>query len=80
MAPKGITVNAVAPGLIRTDLTGEAGHFEDSAKRKVPMRRPGTVEEVAACVRFLASDDASYITGQTLTVDSGLAASAFSIT
>ncbi|MEU4519891.1 3-oxoacyl-ACP reductase family protein [Amycolatopsis sp. NPDC024027] len=80
MAPKGITVNAVAPGLIRTDLTRDVGHFEDSAKRKVPMRRPGTIEEVAACVRFLASDDASYITGQTLTVDGGLAASAFSIT
>ncbi|MFD9095694.1 SDR family oxidoreductase [Streptomyces collinus] len=80
MAPKGITVNAVAPGLIRTDLTREVGHFEDSARTKVPMRRPGSVEEVAACVRFLASDDASYVTGQTLTVDGGIAASAFSIT
>jgi 3-oxoacyl-[acyl-carrier protein] reductase len=80
MAPKGITVNAVAPGLVRTDLTHEVGHFEDSARRKVPMRRPGRVEEIAACVRFLASDGASYVTGQTLTVDGGLAASAFSIT
>ncbi|MFF4569308.1 3-oxoacyl-ACP reductase family protein [Streptomyces sp. NPDC001410] len=79
MAPKGITVNAVAPGLIRTDLTREVGHFEDSARRKVPMRRPGRVEEVAACVRFLASSEASYVTGQTLTVDGGIAASAFSI-
>ena len=80
MAPKGITVNAVAPGLVRTDLTHEVGHFEDSARGKVPMRRPGRVEEIAACVRFLASEGASYVTGQTLTVDGGLAASAFSIT
>lgn len=79
MAPRGITVNAVAPGLIRTDLTSEVGHFEDSARTKVPMRRPGRIEEVAACVRFLASARASYVTGQTLTVDGGVSAAAFSI-
>lgn len=79
LAPRGVTVNAVAPGLIRTDLVSDVSHFDESCRRSVPMKRPGTVQEVAACVGFLASSAASYITGQTLTVDGGISASAFGI-
>jgi 3-oxoacyl-[acyl-carrier protein] reductase len=80
VAHRGVTVNAVAPGLVATDLTRELGHFEASVKRGVPMRRPAELSEIAEAVRFLASDGASYITGQTLTVDGGLSAMAFSLT
>jgi 3-oxoacyl-[acyl-carrier protein] reductase len=79
VAHRGVTVNAVAPGLVETDLTRDLAHFEASVHRAVPMRRPARLDEIAACVRFLASSEASYVTGQTLTVDGGLAAMAFSI-
>jgi 3-oxoacyl-[acyl-carrier protein] reductase len=69
VARRGITVNAVAPGLIETDFTEDVG---DELLELVPARRKGTPEEVAACVRFLASDAASYVTGATLFVDGGL--------
>jgi 3-oxoacyl-[acyl-carrier protein] reductase len=73
VARRGVTVNAVAPGFIATDMTAglEANH---DLLAQVPARRAGTPEEVAACVRFLASDDAGYVTGATLTVDGGLTA------
>jgi 3-oxoacyl-[acyl-carrier protein] reductase len=71
VARRGITVNAVAPGWIDTGMTAEVSKQLLAA---VPARRAGTPEEVAACVRFLASDEASYVTGAVLTVDGGLAA------
>jgi 3-oxoacyl-[acyl-carrier protein] reductase len=71
VARRGITINAVAPGWIDTDMT--AGVNTDLLSQ-VPARRAGTPEEVAACVRFLASDAASYVTGAVLSVDGGLAA------
>ncbi len=71
VARRGVTINAVAPGWIETEMT--AGISKDLLAA-VPARRAGTPEEVAACVRFLASDEASYVTGAVLTVDGGLAA------
>lgn len=71
VARRGITVNAVAPGWIGTDMTKEVSKDLLAA---VPARRAGTPEEVAACVRFLASEEASYVTGAVLSVDGGLAA------
>ena len=71
VARRGVTVNAVAPGFITTDMTeGLPEGFLDA----VPARRAGTPEDVAAAVRFLASDEAAYITGAVLTVDGGLSA------
>src|ERR1035437_997467 len=70
-ARRGVTINAVAPGWIATDMTADVSTDLLAA---VPARRAGTPEEVAACVRFLASDEASYVTGAVLTVDGGLAA------
>ena len=66
----GIRVNAVAPGLIQTDMTREVS--ADVVQDRVPMRRMGQPEEVAAVVDFLCSDAASYITGQVIAVDGGM--------
>ena len=71
VARRGVTVNAVAPGWIDTEMTSEVSKDLLNA---VPARRAGKPEEVAACVRFLVSDDASYVTGAVLSVDGGLAA------
>ncbi len=71
VARRGITVNAVAPGLIDTEMTSD---ISEELLAAVPARRIGTPEEVAACVRFLASEQASYVTGAVLSVDGGLAA------
>jgi 3-oxoacyl-[acyl-carrier protein] reductase len=71
VARKGVTVNAVAPGFIKTDMTADV---PDAVIEAVPARRAGRPEEVAACVRFLASDAAGYVTGTTLYVDGGMAA------
>jgi 3-oxoacyl-[acyl-carrier protein] reductase len=71
VARRGITINAVAPGWIDTEMTNGV---DPSLLEKVPARRAGTAEEVAACVRFLTSDQAAYVTGAVLSVDGGLAA------
>ena len=71
VARRGITVNAVAPGLVDTDMAANVG---DGVLKAIPARRAGTPEEVATCIRFLASDAASYVTGAVLTVDGGLTA------
>jgi 3-oxoacyl-[acyl-carrier protein] reductase len=72
VARRGITVNAVAPGLIETSLTEEI--LDGEMTKAIPARRVGSPDEVAACIRFLASEEASYVTGTTLTVDGGLSA------
>jgi 3-oxoacyl-[acyl-carrier protein] reductase len=72
VARRGVTVNAVAPGLIKTALTEEI--LDGEMTKAIPARRVGTPEEAAACIRFLASEEASYVTGTTLTVDGGLSA------
>jgi 3-oxoacyl-[acyl-carrier protein] reductase len=71
VARRGITINAVAPGWIETDMTADV---DTALLDAVPARRAGTPEEVAACVRFLVSEQASYVTGAVLSVDGGLAA------
>lgn len=72
-ASKNIAVNAVAPGYIPTDLTNALpAEIKDNIVKFVPLGRFGTSEEVADAVAFLASDRASYITGQTLAVDGGI--------
>ncbi|NLA15454.1 MAG: 3-oxoacyl-ACP reductase FabG [Bacteroidales bacterium] len=70
VAPRKVTVNCVAPGFIETDMTQDIDPAEH--KDRIPARRFGKPHEVAAAVRFLASDDASYITGQVLSVNGGL--------
>jgi 3-oxoacyl-[acyl-carrier protein] reductase len=72
VARRGVTVNAVAPGFVDTDMT--AGLEGPGLLDAVPARRAGRPEEIAACVRFLASDAASYVTGTTVYVDGGLSA------
>jgi 3-oxoacyl-[acyl-carrier protein] reductase len=71
IARKGVTVNAVAPGFIETEMTADLPRELLDA---VPARRPGRPDEVAAAVRFLASDAASYVTATTLFVDGGMSA------
>ena len=73
VARAGITVNAVLPGYIETEaLAGMDDDARKQAKRVVPMRRFGRPEEVAAVVRFLACQDAGYVTGSAVKVDGGV--------
>jgi 3-oxoacyl-[acyl-carrier protein] reductase len=73
MAVRNITCNAVAPGFVPTDLTSALlKQMEETILKQIPLGRFGTVEDVANAIAFLASDEASYITGQVLVVDGGM--------
>lgn len=73
LASRGITVNAVAPGFIATDMTDKLSDEQKGALLpQIPLGRMGAPEEIARVVRFLASEDAAYLTGQTLHVDGGM--------
>ncbi|GGK14277.1 3-oxoacyl-[acyl-carrier-protein] reductase FabG [Caldalkalibacillus thermarum] len=72
-AARGITVNAVAPGFIQTDMTAVLGEdIKEQLLSQIPLGRFGKPDDVARVVKFLASDDAAYITGQTFHVDGGM--------
>ncbi len=71
LATRGVTVNAVAPGIIASPMTAEA-FKNDRIAELVPMKRAGKPEEVAALVGFLASDEASYISGQVISIDGAM--------
>ncbi|HUE90207.1 MAG TPA: 3-oxoacyl-ACP reductase FabG [Vicinamibacterales bacterium] len=73
VASRNVTVNVVAPGLIETDMTRAiTANAQQDWAGQIPLGRPGTPEDVAAAVCFLASDEASYITGQVLAVNGGM--------
>jgi 3-oxoacyl-[acyl-carrier protein] reductase len=73
VASRNITVNAVAPGYIETDMTAKlSAELRETMTKMVPLGRAGTDADVAKAVRFLASDEAAYITGQVLNVNGGL--------
>ena len=70
---RGVTCNAVAPGFIESEMTKELGDVVlEEAKKRIPAKKLGRAEDVAAAVLFLASKDAGYISGQTLVVDGGM--------
>ncbi|WP_019242343.1 MULTISPECIES: 3-oxoacyl-[acyl-carrier-protein] reductase [Bacillus] len=73
LAPRGITVNAVAPGFISTDMTDQLPEdVKNTMLQQIPLARFGEPEDIAKVVAFLASNDSSYMTGQTLTIDGGM--------
>ena len=73
MASRNVTCNAVAPGFVPTDLTNDLlERMKTTILPQIPLGRFGTVEDVAAAIAFLASDEAAYITGQVLVVDGGM--------
>ena len=73
LGPRGITVNAVAPGFIDTDMTANlSDDLKEGAKKQIALGRFGKPEEIAGVVAFLTSDDASFITGQTIVADGGM--------
>ena len=73
LGSRNITSNVVAPGFIETDMTTFLNDDEKvEVSKNIPMKRFGTVQDVAKCIVFLASDEANYITGQTISIDGGL--------
>ncbi|MDE6873875.1 MAG: 3-oxoacyl-[acyl-carrier-protein] reductase [Lachnospiraceae bacterium] len=73
LGSRGITVNAVAPGFIETDMTEKLpDQVKEGMLAQIPLKRAGSVQDIAEAVAFLASDHASYITGQTLQVNGGM--------
>ncbi len=73
LASRGITANSIAPGYIETDMTAVLPEeVRMAVLEKIPLARYGQPEDIAKAVAFLASDDASYITGQVLAVDGGM--------
>ena len=74
MASRNITANAIAPGFVPTELTSTLTEQQRKYMLEMtPLGRPGTAEEIAAAIGFLCSPEASYITGQILCVDGGMA-------
>jgi 3-oxoacyl-[acyl-carrier protein] reductase len=74
VASRGITINCVAPGFVDTAMTQALDETQrEKLQKQIPAGRLGSVEDVAACVAFLASDEAAYVTGQTLHVNGGMA-------
>jgi 3-oxoacyl-[acyl-carrier protein] reductase len=75
LASRKVTINAIAPGFIESEMTEALGPAViEEAKKRIPAKRLGRPEEIAACVLFLASEPAGYITGQVLTIDGGMTA------
>lgn len=74
LAGRGVTANAVAPGYIITDMTNAlSDKVKDAIEASIPMKKRGLPEDVANAISFLCSDDASYITGEVIRVDGGMA-------
>lgn len=74
LASRNVTVNAIAPGFIETDMTRVlSDEVKEMAQKMVPLKRFGTAAEIAAITSFLASEESAYITGQTFSVDGGMA-------
>ncbi len=73
MASRNVTVNAVAPGFIDTDMTSVLSpELKEKIQNSIPLKRMGTAEEIAAAVEFLCGEKASYITGHVLDVNGGM--------
>ena len=74
LGSRNVTVNAIAPGFIKTEMTdGMPEKAREAALQAIPMKRMGQVEDIANLAAFLASDEASYITGEVIRVDGGMA-------
>ena len=73
LGSRNILVNAVAPGFIQTDMTDVLkDEVKEEISKNIPLKRMGTVQDVANVIKFLASDDSSYITGQVINIDGGM--------